>query len=119
VFPGSCALLDDGNLLSWVDRDIDDLYLRQAQEFVNARANLLDSMFFGRVFRFLAILVCDSNDLEARFLVGGQMRIVDDPTGTYNADPAVHALGQFRFVVELRKDICHIRILTVLYNGKL
>ena len=61
----------------------------------------------------------DPDDFEAGFFVGGQMRVVDDSSGADYADPVVHALRQFRFVIEMRKDFSHFEILIVRCNGKL
>ena len=36
------------------------------------------------------------------------MRIVDDSSGTDNADPVVQSLRQFWFVIEVRKDVGHV-----------
>ena len=67
-------------------------------------------MFFGGMFRLLMIPIGDAHDFESSFLVGGQVRIVDNPTGADNADSVVHALRQFRFVIEVRENIRKVRV---------
>src|SRR5260370_33746759 len=67
-------------------------------------------MFFGGTLCLLTIPVRDADDSEPSLLVGGQMRIVDDPSGTHNTDAVIQALRQFGFVFKVRKDVSHSRI---------
>jgi hypothetical protein len=105
MFAGSRSLFDDGDLLGRIDRYVDDLDLRLTQQLIDAGIDFSDSVFFGGALGLLTIPICDPDDFESSLPVGGQVRIVDDSAGADNADSVVHALRQYWFVIEMRKNI--------------
>src|ERR1700687_4856495 len=110
MFAGGCGLFDDGDLPSGINGYVDDLDLRLTQQFIDADIDFSDSVFFGGTLRLLTIPVSDTDNFESSLLVGGQMRIVHDPSGADNADSVVHALRQFGFVIEVRKVVSHFEV---------
>ncbi len=105
MFAGGRGLFDDVDLLGRIDSDVDNLDLRLTQQIVDAGVDFRDSVVFGSALRLLTIPVGDADNFEPCLFVGGQMRIVDDPSGADNTDSAVHALRQFGFVIEMRENI--------------
>ena len=92
MLTGCSGLLDYSDLLRRIDGYVDDLDLGLTEQLVDTGTHFPDSVLFGGTFRFFAISVGDAHDLKSNFLIGGQMRIVDDSSGTDNADPVVQSL---------------------------
>jgi hypothetical protein len=110
MFTGGGGLFDDGDLLGGIDRYVNDLDLRLTEQLFDAGIDFRDSMFFSGTLCLLTIPVRDADDSEPSLLVGGQMRIVDDPSGAHNTDAVIQASRQFGFVFEVRKGVSHFRI---------
>src|SRR5580693_5764463 len=105
MFASGGRLFDDGKLLRWVYGDINYFDIGVAQKVINAAIGLSDSVLLGSSLRLFTISVSDAHEFESGLFVSRQMCIVDDPSGTDNADAVVHALRQLWFVVELWENI--------------
>ncbi len=91
MFAGGRGLFHDSDLLGWIHGYVDDLDFRLPQQLFDARVNPRDPVFFGGALRLFTIPVGNADNFEPCLLVGGQVSIVDDSSGTDNADSAVHA----------------------------
>ena len=72
MFAGRCSLFDDGALLSRIDGDVDDLYLRLTQQLIDAGIEFYDSVFFSCTLACSRFLSVTPTTLNPAFLYAGR-----------------------------------------------
>jgi hypothetical protein len=101
VLAGADRLHHDGGLQVRRQRHVDDVYLRIAQEVLDAAMNPLDPLRRGDTARVRLRPARDRRDAKPGRLIARDVRVLDDVAGSDEADPEPPRILRLRPHVEL------------------